>query len=429
MSKYLLLALCLLPILLSGKKKASRVIYLKKSALTILSFSFIICLILFSKSSVNSALKGIKLWLEIVFPSLFPFFVGSEILNRTGFVKALGILLEPVMRPLFNVPGCGSFAFAMGITSGYPVGAKITSEMRKSKLLTKDEAERLLTFTNNSGPLFIIGAVSVGMFKIHEAGLLLLCCHILSGMTVGMIFKYHGWKKKSSKQQIEGKIIKRFIDELKANQGSLNLGNIFGEAVKNSINLILAIGGFIIFFSVVINLLLETGFINSISNVLSSVLMPLGFNKNLIASIISGFFEITTGTNMASQAAGASLVQKLTSASVIIGWAGLSVHSQVLSIISSTDISIKPYLAGKLLHGLISGLYTYLYIKIANPSFISINTVFSQYRPLPYLDWQDYAILSLKYLSYATFVLLAAGLASFLVYCFKKRRMHKSNKK
>jgi len=41
------------------------------------------------------------------------------------------------MRPLFNVPGCGSFAFAMGITSGYPVGAKITASMREEKLLSK----------------------------------------------------------------------------------------------------------------------------------------------------------------------------------------------------------------------------------------------------------------------------------------------------
>jgi len=93
----------------------------------------------------------IFLWFNVVFPSLFPFFVASEILYRTGFIKAIGILLEPIMRP-FNVPGCGSFAFAMGITSGYPVGAKITASMREEKLLSKTESERLLSFTNNSGP-------------------------------------------------------------------------------------------------------------------------------------------------------------------------------------------------------------------------------------------------------------------------------------
>jgi len=70
-------------------------------------------LIIFSDTAVKSAGSGLNLWFNVVFPSLFPFFVASEILYRTGFIKAIGILLEPIMRPLFNVPGCGSFAFAM----------------------------------------------------------------------------------------------------------------------------------------------------------------------------------------------------------------------------------------------------------------------------------------------------------------------------
>lgn len=63
------------------------------------------------------------------------------------------------MKPLFNVPGEGAFPLIMGIISGYPVGAKIVTNFRKENICTKEEAERLLTFTNNSGPLFIIGTV------------------------------------------------------------------------------------------------------------------------------------------------------------------------------------------------------------------------------------------------------------------------------
>ncbi len=100
--------------------KKSRVIYFKKLVVPLLCMAFIMCLIIFAKTSVNAAAKGTTLWFNVVFPSLFPFFVGSELLNRTGFVKAFGMLLEPVMRPLFNVPGCGAFPFAMGVTSGYP---------------------------------------------------------------------------------------------------------------------------------------------------------------------------------------------------------------------------------------------------------------------------------------------------------------------
>ncbi len=63
------------------------------------------------------------------------------------------------MKPIFNVPGIGAYAFIMGIISGYPVGAKIVTEFRKNGECSKAEAERLLAFTNNSGPLFIIGTV------------------------------------------------------------------------------------------------------------------------------------------------------------------------------------------------------------------------------------------------------------------------------
>ncbi len=114
--------------------------------LPLFCITFILALVFYPKTSVSSALKGINICLNIVFPSLFPFLAASELLNKTSFIKAAGILLEPIMRPLFNVPSCGSFAVAMGITSGYPVGAKITVDLRNSGQISKQEGERLLSF-------------------------------------------------------------------------------------------------------------------------------------------------------------------------------------------------------------------------------------------------------------------------------------------
>ena len=131
--------------------KPSMVIYVRLFSVTALCIIFILCLILLSNTAVKAAMNGLVLWAGVVVPSLFPFFVSAEILNSTGFIRASGVLLEPVMRPLFNVPGCGSFALALGVTSGYPVGAKITCDFRSKGDLTRIEAERLLAFTNNSG--------------------------------------------------------------------------------------------------------------------------------------------------------------------------------------------------------------------------------------------------------------------------------------
>ena len=76
------------------------------------------------------------------------------------------------MRPLFNVPGEDSYPLIMGIVSGYPVGAKIVCDLRNKNILTKPEAERLLAFNNNSGPLFILGTIGIGLFKDTTTGII-----------------------------------------------------------------------------------------------------------------------------------------------------------------------------------------------------------------------------------------------------------------
>ncbi len=345
-------------------------IYIRYLSIPLICLIFIICLIIYSNTAVKSALNGLSLWASVVVPSLFPFFVASEIMNSSGFTKAAGSLLEPLMRPLFNVPGCASFALALGVTSGYPVGAKITTDMRKSGSLTKHEAERLLAFTNNSGPLFIIGAVGTGMLGSPVIGLFLFICHLISCITVGFIFRYYKQnssqvtKKRSSLMQYNTN--KKRLSDIKnqmltTNYTKINFGSLLGNAIKSSVSTILTIGGFIVLFSVIIALMNETGTINSISEAISHLLkqiIPADTIKNLVSGILSGMFEITTGSGLISQGTSEPLALKLPAISFLIGWAGLSVHSQVMSIVSETDINIRPYLAGKFIQGILAALYT-----------------------------------------------------------------------
>lgn len=413
--KVLIILLLLLAIYFYGDR-VIKVYYIRKLLWPSIAALFIPCLVVFSKTAVTAAAKGIDLWFNIVFPSLFPFFVGAEFLNRTGVVKAFGILLEPIMRPLFNVPGCGSFTFAMGITSGYPVGAKITTDMRQEKMVTKTEAERLIAFTNNSGPLFIVGAVGVGMYNMPGIGVFLLICHILACVTVGMIFRFYGKKETAIHSLNFHSLGVRFRNELffGHNSKGFNLGMVLGDAVRNSIMTLLSIGGFIIVFSVLINLLLEAGIIDLLAAAASIPLAPLGIGNDLIKSLLCGFFEITTGTNTASKVVNASFMQQLMATSMIIGWAGLSVHSQVLSIIHESDISIKPYLMGKFLQGVIAALYTFIGIKITGLAFLNPKPVFSPSRIPQTLEWFDYLASSCKSFAY---ILAVMALCTLILVC------------
>ncbi|MEH6856347.1 nucleoside recognition domain-containing protein, partial [Priestia megaterium] len=136
-----------------------------------------IALIVYPKEALEGSVRGLNTWWKVVFPSLLPFFIVSEMLIGFGVVKFIGILLEPFMRPLFRVPGVGGFALAMGMASGFPSGAKITSRLRQEKQLTAIEAERLVSFTNSSNPIFIFGAVAVGFFHNPAVGIILALSH------------------------------------------------------------------------------------------------------------------------------------------------------------------------------------------------------------------------------------------------------------
>lgn len=329
-------------LLFFADKNNIKTIRLKKcifpSALLIIMF-FIIVL---SQNAYTTAQSAFMLWVNNVIPSLLPFFICIELLKQTNFINFAGKLLTPIMRPLFNVPGSGAFALLMGISSGYPVGAKIASDLYKDNLCTKVEAERLIAFTNSSGPLFVISAVGLGMFENEKIGLILLLTHFLASITVGMIFKHY---KSSSTSNIISHTNK------KANSINLsNLGKIMGESINKSISTLLLIGGYIVFFAV----------INEIIN----VVLLKNIDSKLIISLLNGFLEITSGLKKISLLKNYSLGIILSLSALVLGFGGLSVHMQVASILSDSKLSLKPYLIGKMLQGIFAGIYTFLFIQI-----------------------------------------------------------------
>ncbi len=323
-----------------------------------------ISMVQYPKEAFDSAIMGLNLWWNVVFPSLLPFFILSEILMGFGVVHFIGVLLEPLMRPIFNVPGVGAFAMSMGLASGYPMDAVITCKFRKSQMCSAVEAERLLSFTNTADPLFMFGAVAVGMFGMPELGATIALAHYLSSFLVGFIFRYHGRHRDKITNDPpipNGNIIIRAFRALyiAKKEDKRSVGQLLGDSVKSSMNTILLIGGFIILFSVFIRILSVVGINNLLTDIFSFVLQLIGFSTALAPSMVSGLLEIDLGTLAASQA-NAPLIQKVTMASAIIAWSGLSVHGQVASIVIESGIRLTPYMIARLLHAILAGLITML---------------------------------------------------------------------
>ncbi|MQL52930.1 sporulation integral membrane protein YlbJ [Desulfofundulus thermobenzoicus] len=331
---------------------------------------FVFSMIARPKTVYEGAVFGLSAWWNIVFPSLLPFFIVSELLMNFGVVHFMGILLEPVMRPLFNVPGAGSFVLAIGYTSGYPIGAMVTARLREQRLCTRIEAERLMSFTSNSSPLFMLVAVAVGMFHDPALGPLVAGAHYLSNLTVGLFMRFYGRCDREfiPPPAATGHIVKRAFGEMFARQRQDNrtLGQIIGDAVKNAINNLLNIGGFIILFAVIIRLLAEAGFIEMLARGLGALFLPLGLSPNVLPALASGLFEMTTGTKMAAEAA-APLAHRLVAVAMILAWSGFSVQAQAASMIAGTDIRMAPFVLSRVAHAILAAIYTAILFGPATP--------------------------------------------------------------
>lgn len=310
----------------------------------------LLALLLYPSEAVSAARDGVELCINVILPSLFPFFVLSTLCVELGLIQALGKLTERLMRPMFRVNGACTGAFLLGIVGGYPVGARTAISLYEKKQCSKAEAERLLSFCNNSGPAFILGVVGAGIFSSSSAGLWLYGAHVAASILVGLVFRFYGDSAScSASPSLSPAPVNTFSEA-------------FTGSVKSAFSSALNICAFVIFFTVVIRLMFLTGVIAHLSGFLAWLLKDLGISEQAVESILSGLIEMTSGVWSLRDMA-ASLGSRLCMAAFILGWAGLSVHCQVLSFIGASGLSTKTYFFGKLLHGAISAGLIYLLSK------------------------------------------------------------------
>lgn len=337
--------------------------------IAVLAILFTVALVVYPEQGLGAAASGLKVFWDVVLPSLLPFFILSEILLGLGVVSALGVLLEPLMRPLFSVPGVGAFALSMGLAAGYPMDAVITAKFRRGGLCTRIEGERLLAFTNTADPLFMFGAVAVGMFKSPALGALLAVAHYASAVIVGLTFKLYGRREEARLLRTRSDTVAPFLFR-RAYRAMINartedgrpFGKLLGDAVTDSIRTLLMIGGFIAFFSVFLRVLGQIGLVAIASVPLAALFTALHMSTDLVTPFISGLFEIDIGS-AATAAVSAPLIERLSVVSAIIAWSGLSVHAQVASVLTDTDIRMRPYFLARLYHALIAGALTYILFR------------------------------------------------------------------
>ena len=322
-------------------------------------------LVLWPEQSMGAMGDGLALCANVILPSLFPFFVLSSLVVELGLTRYLGRLLEPVMAPLFRVNGSCAAALALGAVGGYPVGARTAIQLYQSGQCSHTEAERLLAFCNNSGPAFILGAVGAGVFGSGRAGLALYLCHMAASLMVGLLFRFYRPGEGPSSPRRMGE---RFQ--------AVSFSAAFPRSVTGAMTSSLNICAFILCFSVVVRLLTLSGLLGAAAQLLSSLPPPLALPPAWSRRLLVGALELSSGVYSLTDG---SLTGRLSMAAFMLGWAGVSVHCQVMAFLGDSGLSLRTYVAGKLLHGalsaaLIGGLLRLFPQEISVASYLAEQT-------------------------------------------------------
>ena len=277
-------------------------------------------LLLAPQAAASGALQGLRACAARVIPTLLPFFVVSRMLTALP-LPTPGRRADRLFRALFGVRAACLPALLTGLLGGYPAGAAAVTELYRAGALSKAEAERALCFCNNSGPGFFAGLIGTAVLGDVRRGLILYGLHALAALMTGLLLPGSAPPAALRTARREKPV----------------LSSLLPEAVQGSCAALLQVSGLIVFFSSMLAVLRAAGL---------TALLP----NRLAEALACGALELSSGILLLS-GPGAEAACAL-----LMGWGGLCVHFQAMSLWQTAGLRPHGYFSAKLLHGLLSAV-------------------------------------------------------------------------
>ena len=289
---------------------------LKKAILTATTVGIAVAVLLFSNEIRQGVKNGLSLSAFSVIPSLFIFTAVSLFIIKSDAGQVLGKLISPVARPLLGLNADQSAVFLISTIAGYPVGAKLLNSLYLDGKISRGKALKMLNFSINAGPAFIVVTVGQGFLKNRSDGCRLLICHLLATFILAVAVRFlpdrlFSQDTKSKKQTL-----------LKT-EGSA-LSDIFVLSVLEAGKTMLNVTIFVVFFAGLTGGFSAFGFANT--------------------GRLTSLFEVTAGLSNLARS-------QLPFAAFLLGLGGISVIFQVISSAESLRPKFTILLLSRLLHG------------------------------------------------------------------------------
>ena len=293
-----------------------------------------VLMLLFPQPVFKGASSGLLLWFNVILPTLLPFMIVSNLLIGTRAIDAISKVFGPVMCRLFGVTRYGSFAIIAGFLCGYPMGGKVTADLVRKQYITWQEGQYLLSFTNNTSPMFIISYVVWQNLKDTSRTMPALLILILSPILCSFLFRIYyrpGARIHSSEYPP---------------LPTAAAASLMDSCIMNGFETITKVGGYIMLFSILI-----------------ALLQKLPLDHFLFSLLLLPSLEMTNGIPLlcvSPLSADACFVLSLALTS-FGGWCSVA---QTRSMVQGARLPITPYIIEKLITTLVTSLLAYTYIRL-----------------------------------------------------------------
>lgn len=291
-------------------------------------FEFIFCLLciisiffIFSHNQevAVTIIDAINLFFTKVFVSLFPMFILNDLLINLNFPYYFYLIFNKLFQYVFKTSGLCAYVFIMSLISGTPSNAYILKSLVAENKLSSAEASHYLYFTYFSNPLFL-SLMLLQIFSFPTTRKIIII-HYISNIIIGLLIRFKA-----------PKITDFTISKNRVN----NISSTLIKSINKSITTLLMILGTIVFYML-----------------LSYIITNLLPTNRTIKLLLSSFLEITNGLKVLSSYQAITKIKEIIAVATI-SFGGLSINTQIKSILEDTSITYKSFLKGRILHVIIS---------------------------------------------------------------------------
>jgi hypothetical protein len=238
----------------------------------------------------------------------------NDILINYNFPLFISSIFYKLLNKIFKLSFNGTYLFLASLFVGTPANAILIKDFLDKKMLKIEEANKIIYVCYFSNPLFLYNMLSLTFNKYITYKIIIT--HYIANFIILFLIRNIYIPKNNNRMKLE----------------SINLSKLIYKSCQKAINSMLTVLGVISFYMLISNYLQNHIFIN-------------------------GILEISTGLN--------SLIVTETNykeilAIIFINFGGLSIFTQIKSILEDTNLNFKNYFKGRLMQVVIGILLFFI---------------------------------------------------------------------